>query len=220
MKILIWGTGKISARYLKYGFFSAHDIVGFIDTFKKEPVFEGYSVYLPSQIGRLSYDCLVICVLKSNEAILNSCIKEGVDLKKVIFINAEAGFGEVAREHVEKLPNDEYFKELFPVMYMNHKEHRDQQGYMQENFSRNKFTDDALIKYVGDSHVVAWIPVELLFSERAEDNVLDNYTEEWKAQNREWENHPLVCFKPYESLYRFLMRGEKFPSLYCQWWQR
>lgn len=220
MKILIWGTGKIAARYLKYGFFCAHDIIGFVDTFKKNPVFEGYNVYSPSQIGGLLFDYLVICVLNSNEAILKSCINEGVDLKKVIFINAEAGFGGSASEYIEKLPGDEHFKELFPVMYMIHKERQEKQEYVQENFSRNKFKDESIINNMGDSHVVAWIPVELLFSERAEDNVLDNYTEEWKAQNREWENHPLVCFKPYESLYRFFMRGERFPSIYCQWWQR
>ena len=220
MKILIWGTGKIAARYIQYGFFCTHEIIGFVDTFKHDTTFKGYPVYEPMKINVLSFDYLVVCVMKSNEKILETCVNENVNLEKVIFVNADAGFGMIGDKITKLLPSEEKIKELFPILFMNMKERREQQGYMQENFSRNKFEDVSLITNVGDSHVVAWIPVELLFSERAEDNVLDNYTEEWKAQNMEWENHPLVCFKPYESLYRFLMRGERFPAVYCQWWQR
>lgn len=220
MKILIWGTGKIAARYIQYGFFCGHEIVGFVDSFKSDDTFKGKPVYKPTQIEELNYNYLVICVLNSNEEILKTCINENVNLKKVIFINSDAGFGTVSDKYTKLLPSEDEINDFMPVLCMNIKERREQHGYMRENYTRNQFHDEALISCVGDTHVVAWIPVELLFSECAEDNVLDNFTEEWKVQNKEWENHPLVCFKPYESLYRFLMRGEEFPSVYCEWWQR
>ena len=220
MKILLWGTGKLAAAYMRYEYFCAHEIVGFIDTYKKQDKFMNYPIYYPKQINDLVFDSMVVCVRNSNEEILDTCIQEKVDLSKVFFVNYDRGFGGADKKYVEQLPDAAGLKEISSILYLNLEEQRVRRAYLLENSNEDKFQDTSFICNVGNDHVIAWIPVELLFSERAEDNVLDVYTEEWKEQNREWENHPIVCFGPYRNLFQFFMRGEQFPTEYCKWWQR
>lgn len=220
MKLLIWGTGKLATNYMRYEYFCAHEIIGFVDTFKKIDSFMGYPVYRPEQIGTLAVDYVVVCVRNSNEEILSSCIKERMELAKVFFINYAQGFGKIDKKYVSQLPDATKMKDISSILYFAMEEQRSRTAYMLENADESKFRDTSYICNVGNDHVIAWLPVELLFSERAEDNVLDVYTKEWKEQNREWENHPIACFVPYRNLFQFFMRGDQLPTEYCRWWQR
>lgn len=70
MEILIWGTGRLAARYMKFSYFAGYEIIGFVDSYKTDSQFMGYRVYRPEEIGVLEYDYLVICVAKENDIIL------------------------------------------------------------------------------------------------------------------------------------------------------
>lgn len=220
MKILIWGTGKLAARYMKFDYFVGHEIIGFVDSYKKDAQFMEYKIYSPQDIGALEYEYLVVCVARENDIILENCIEKGVDLKKVFFAVRRLDLKNVAQSYVEQLPDLDALADIFPVLCKVIKEYRkDSLYYKNTGVLCEEVEDSALIQNIGENHVVAWIPVELLFSERQEDNHLPVYTDEWRRQNRIWENHPIISFEPYRNLFQFFLNGASFPDKYCQWYQ-
>ena len=220
MKILVWGTGKLATRYLRINLFAGHEILGFVDSHKADSLFWGYKVYSPEEMGVLDYDYLVICVAKENDVILNKCIEEGVDLKKVFFAIGKTFFKGVDQKYVEQLQGVDDFFDIFPVLCKNIKETSEYGKYYRDvTMLGEEAEDGSLIQNLGETHVVAWIPIELLFSERQEDNFLTVYTDEWKRQNRVWENHPLIAFEPYRNLFQFFLNGADYPDKYCSWYQ-
>lgn len=220
MEILIWGTGRLAARYMKFSFFAGYEIIGFVDSYKTDSQFMGYRVYRPEDIGAMEYDYLVICVAKENDIILETCIAKGIDLKKVFFAVKELDLKNANQSYVEQLPGLDAFSDIFPALYNDIKRYRNDRLYYKNiNILCEEAQDSSLIRDVGENHVVAWIPVELLFSERQEDNHLPVYTDEWKQQNRIWENHPIISFEPYRNLFQFFLNGTSFPDKYCKWFQ-
>lgn len=218
MKILIWGTGKIATRYLKYGYFSGYQIVGFIDTNSTEGKFQGYVVNKPDKINAVKYDYIIVCVKNSNEEILKECIRLDFNISKIVFVNYYAGFGNIDDKYVKLLPIGDTIKKLFPNIYIQIEEYRAQHEYMYKNIARNSFNDVAFIKKIGVSHVVAWIPVELLFFERTADVVQDDYTESWEECHSEWQDLPVICSRPYRNLFEFFLTGKTLPYVYYKWW--
>lgn len=220
MKILIWGTGKLATRYMEFDYFGGHEIVAFVDSYKKDSQFMGYKVYSPEDIGTLVYDCLIVCVAKENDTILEKCIAERIDLKKVFFAVKNLDFKNVNKSYVGKLPSLDAFSNTFPMVCKDIKEYKnDILYYKNTDVLNGKVEDNALIRNLGENHIVAWIPVELLFSERQEDNHLSVYTDEWRRQNRVWENHPIIAFEPYRNLFQFFLSGTSYPDKYCKWFQ-
>lgn len=220
MEILIWGTGRLAARYMKFSYFAGYEIIGFVDSYKTDSQFMGYRVYRPEDIGAMEYDYLVICVAKENDIILETCIAKGIDLKKVFFAVKELDLKNANQSYVEQLPDLDAFSDIFPALYNDIKRYRNDRLYYKNiNILCEEAQDSSLIRDVGENHVVAWIPVELLFSERQEDNHLPVYTDEWKQQNRIWENHPIISFEPYRNLFQFFLNGTNFPDKYCKWFQ-
>lgn len=220
MRILIWGTGALARHYMKFELFSGYEIAGFIDTNRKEEMFMGYPVILPDQISKMEYNILVVCVKNANTDILNRCIQNGLDLARIFFVHAEQGFAKIEEEYAQKLMSDEEAQKRFPMIFQE-KNRRMMRGRYRNDVSSciQELKDDALIKKYGESHVIAWIPIELLFSEKREDNDLNDITDAWIEQNTRWENLPLIAFAPYQNLYQFCMYGREYPRLYCQWYQ-
>ncbi len=220
MKILIWGTGKLSVRYMKLDYFYGHEIIAFVDSYKKNSQFMGYKIYSPEDISALEYDYLVVCVAKENSMILEKCIGEGINLKKVFFAVRNLDLKGVNQSYVEKLPDLDALSAIFPVLCKEIREHRNDILYYKNAAALSEESENsALIQNLGENHVVAWVPVELLFSERQEDNHLSVYTDEWKQQNKIWENHPIISFEPYRNLFQFFLNGTSFPDKYCRWFQ-
>lgn len=220
MKILIWGTGRLAARYMKLDYFAGHEIIAFVDSYKKDSQFMGYRVYSPEDIGALEHDYLVVCVARENDILLEKCIAEGIDLKKVFFAVNELVLKEVNQRYLEQLPDLDNLFDIFPALLSNIKRCRNDRQYYNNTIALCEKTEDsALIRELGENHVVAWVPVELLFSERQEDNHLPVYTDEWKRQNRVWENHPVIAFEPYRNLFQFFLNGTSYPDKYCKWFQ-
>ena len=48
--IILWGTGERAKYRIKEGCFEECNIVGFIDTYKKEDSFMGYEVFTPEML--------------------------------------------------------------------------------------------------------------------------------------------------------------------------
>lgn len=220
MRILVWGTGGLATRYLKFGYFVDVEIVGFVDMYKDERSFKGYTVYKPSEISMLNYDYLFVCVLRDNSTILKTCVAEKINLSNILFVSGEEKFNDVEKKHVIKLLKKEDIYNTFPAIYRDIEDRQEKKQYYNDtSILEKEIKEQALIRNLGESHVVAWIPVELLFSEKKEDTYLHKYTEEWNRQNSKWENSPIISFKPYKSLYQFFLYGTDYPREYCNWYQ-
>lgn len=218
MQILVWGIGRIAQYYMKLEYFSGFEIIGFVDSYAEKKLFMGYPVYKPSEVAAKSYDYLVICVAKDNDAILNVCIEEKVNLSKVIFLHKRDEFSQFEDKYTEQFLDIESIKTIFPLIYKDRIEKQAQRRYY-ENILDGVLKDSAFLYNMGENHVCVWIPVELLFSERAEDNYLEVRTDEWVEQNKRLENLPIISFTPYRDLFTFFMQGQRFPKLYCAWYQ-
>lgn len=83
--ILIWGTGDRTKSYIERGYFSSCNIMGFVDSYKKNDEFMNCGVYFPEEINeKLSaVDHLVICT-EYFEDILEKCMNLKVDLRKIV----------------------------------------------------------------------------------------------------------------------------------------
>ena len=129
MKILVWGTGRLAARYMEFDYFAGHEIIAFVDSYKKDSQFMGYQVYAPEDIGALDYDYLIVCVAKENGMILETCIAMGIDLKKVFFAVKNSDFKDADQSSVGQLPGLGVFSAIFPALCKNIKEYRDSALY-------------------------------------------------------------------------------------------
>lgn len=218
MRILIWGVGKLARHYMKFECFSGHEIIGFVDSYAEEKSFKEYPIYRPNEIGTIDYDYLVISVEKDNDVILKTCISEGIALERTVFLHSREELKEDGAPGTEQILDIEDAASIFPALYKNRKESQTCREYY-NNLLPQKLKDEAFIRNLGENHVIVWIPIELLFSERTEENILDVYTEEWIRQNKRWENIPIISFAPYKSLFLFFLQGNDYPDLYCKWYQ-
>lgn len=215
MRILIWGTGKLTVRYMKFEYFTNYEIIGFIDSYKTNREFMGYRVYRPEEISLLDYDYLLICVVYKNLEILKTCIAEKIDPFKILFVHVTTEFANVDNQYTQQLLGEEDLLNMFPAIYKDKEEKSEKNNYY-SNILDLKYNDGSLIRSLDESHIVVWIPIELLFSEARENIWLDTYSEEWIAQNKKWEDIPIISFEPLRSLFMFFMQGKDYPTTYCE----
>lgn len=215
MRILIWGTGRLTVRYMKFEYFANYEIIGFIDSYKTNREFMGYRVYRPEEIKLLNYDCLLICVVHKGLEILQKCIAENIDPRKVLFVHGTSGFVNADNQYIQKLLCKEDLLRLFPIIYKDIEEKKTKSNYYSNNLDA-KYGDGSLIHSLDENHIVVWIPIELLFSEARENIHLDSYSEEWIAQNKRWEDIPIISFEPLRGLFMFFMHGKNYPTTYCE----
>ncbi len=81
-KLLIWGTGKIANKVLENGING--EIIGFIETNGTLEIYKQKKVYTVKSIPR-EYDYIIVANSFADE-IYQTCLKEKIDLKKVIFL--------------------------------------------------------------------------------------------------------------------------------------
>lgn len=80
-RVLIWGTGQLSWQPGKE--FCTEEIIGYIDTNKKNNLFAKKPVYTPEEISNLNYDAIIVSTMYAKE-IYDECTKYGIDRKKLI----------------------------------------------------------------------------------------------------------------------------------------
>lgn len=221
MRCLLWGTGKVAERYVKSGMFAGHKIVAFVDTFKRADSFFDCPVLSVDEVSQLDFDVCVVCVAKNNDEILQLCVDKNFDLSKFFFPFACDGFGNVPIQYANLLIQAGSIKTDFPVLYQNVLELQMAKKYISDN--AEIFSDTALIRKIGQEYVVAWIPVELLFSERTDDYVsrtnFKTATKEWRLFHSQYSDIPLVGFEPHRTLFSFFRNGDAYPRKYLDWYQ-
>lgn len=81
-RILIWGTGNLARKFLDNGYNG--EIIGFIETNKRQSVFDGKLVYSSNEIPK-GYDYIIIANSYVND-IYDLCRKSNIDVSKLIFL--------------------------------------------------------------------------------------------------------------------------------------
>lgn len=125
-KILVWGVGDRTDKYVKFDYFNKAEIVGFIDS-KKEGRFNGIRIYNPSQVYNLSLtvDYVVISTFYFSE-IFDFCIRQGVPREKLIITDQveEPIFGDnlIKLEDVSTKIQKELYLNRYRLIRMNEKD--------------------------------------------------------------------------------------------------
>ncbi len=81
-KVFVWGTGKDSLRLLKNGLFA--EVLGFVETYKKQEFFCGRRVYKYTEIPK-EYDAIIVANNYSNQIFLTAKNRH-LDINKMIFL--------------------------------------------------------------------------------------------------------------------------------------
>lgn len=82
LKLLIWGTGNLAKKFIDNGYNG--EILGFIETNKRQSIFEGKFVYSSNEIPK-EYDYIIVANSYVNE-IYDLCRKSDIDISKLIFL--------------------------------------------------------------------------------------------------------------------------------------
>lgn len=221
MKSLVWGTGTLVKNFIRYKYLNIQDIIGFVDSYRKVDRFLELPVFSPEDITGIEYDRLLICVLRDNRSILEKCRSLGLDEEKIFFVHNLSCYEGVNENKFNSKIS--IIKTEYPLLYEYVQEKARQFEYTDNSCCLDeKLTDTAYIKQIGEEHLVAWVPIELIFSERREDMLdIPNYTEEWSRHHYQFEDLPMISFTPNRTLYQFFSDGrETFPQCYCDWMQK
>lgn len=84
-KIILWGTGDRTERYIKFGYFDSCDIVAFIDSYKYGKTYFARKVYKPTYLKTIigDIDYLIISSQYFSE-IYRECINMGIPKEKIV----------------------------------------------------------------------------------------------------------------------------------------
>lgn len=83
--VVIWGIGDRTKRYIKYNYFENCNIVGFVDTYMNNEIFQNVRVKNIEQIisSGLEYDFLIIAT-QYFEEIFEKCVELAIPREKII----------------------------------------------------------------------------------------------------------------------------------------
>ncbi|WP_049946248.1 TylF/MycF/NovP-related O-methyltransferase [Butyrivibrio sp. WCD2001] len=82
MDVLVWGTGQLSWHIIND--YTNGEIVGFIDTYKKEETFSGKPIYSPNKLEGVEYDAIIVAISQT-QGVIESIAKYNIDASRVIF---------------------------------------------------------------------------------------------------------------------------------------
>lgn len=91
----------------------------------------------------------------------------------------------------------------------------------EENSEDIFLADKAFIREENSEMIVAYVPIELLFTETYDSAISKNAnpTNEWIKQNKKWENLNIMRLKPHKDLYNYFSGITNYPSSYIEWFQ-
>lgn len=217
-KVLIWGTGKLAYNCMKRKLFSSDDIVGFVDTFKTDETFwDVYPIYKPNEINAIEYDCLFVFIMRKNNEILKLCHDNEIPLNKVFFVdqNDKAFFS----ENEGCFYQYEQMQCNFPSVYEYMKNKADNRNFYINEIKSSLINENvSVIRKIGNTHVLVWIPIELLYMQNQKDNDV-NFTKEWIEFNNKLENLPIISNIPHYSLIDYIFKGKEIPDRYLKWYE-
>jgi hypothetical protein len=87
------------------------------------------------------------------------------------------------------------------------------------NEDSESLKDHAFINLAEDQHIVAYVPIELLFTETIESatSKIENVTEQWEYQNSIWADLNIIRLKPHRDLFYFFKGIVSSPQSYLDW---
>lgn len=146
MKVLIWGTGDMTSRYLALQEIEEDDILGFIESRRTKDTFHGKRVYEPQEIGAAgSYDYIVVCIKNAGREIRQTCLETDIDIRNVILMdNWEWLDGRVIEEDPPAccrkiIDNPFAIQEILPRFYEKYLKEKDVQAGRYMTISRNGY---------------------------------------------------------------------------------
>lgn len=109
-KIILWGVGERTERYIKFGYFDNCELIAFIDLHKHGGIYFGKKIYEPEYILDIidDIDFLIITTQYFSE-IYNKCINMGIPREKIVLTD-------IVREDIFN-QNIEIMKALSPMAY-------------------------------------------------------------------------------------------------------
>lgn len=127
MKIYIWGTGTIAINYLNRNELTKDELVGFIQTKRKEKEFYGKRVFEPQEVVDTDFDYIFVCVYYYGKEIYNKCLQVGIPEEKLVFVDNYEWIDGTARDkgvdgrhctrRIRDNWNEDMIKENYPEFY-------------------------------------------------------------------------------------------------------
>lgn len=172
----------------------------------------GLSVYYPKDIEKLCYDAVIVCVLKNNDEILATWRAAEYPEEKLFFLHTvEMLNGVNERIYEQKVRQIE---KNFPLVYKEIQSRIDQYLFINQTTKELEWgLDYSLIRLEGSHYVVAWVPIELLYTESRQSVINIDATPEWEKHHASTENIPLIGFKSQRILYDFFSHGSELPRV-------
>ncbi|WP_158589488.1 TylF/MycF/NovP-related O-methyltransferase [Butyrivibrio sp. CB08] len=111
MRVLVWGTGQLSWHIIND--FTNGEIVGFIDTYKRQETFADKPVYLPGKLEGVHYDAIIVAVAQT-EGIIRTIEECHIDISKVIFAYGNISINDYNKDYefVEKICGKDLSKRI------------------------------------------------------------------------------------------------------------
>lgn len=136
IKIIIWGIGRRTERYLKFAYFKTCDIIGFVDTYFPKTCYLSYSVYRPDELIEIidDIDYLIISTQFFSE-IYSKCLEMSIDRKKIIL--------------TDYVDESVMMQNMNVVRHISHQLYEDIRMRMLKFTSMNEKDDFDLIRLVG-----------------------------------------------------------------------
>ena len=133
MKILIWGTGENTKKYLRRKEIEIKDIIGFIESNRTKLWFDNdlfenkIRIFSPTDIHSLEYDFILICVwpIEFIDEIADICIKLDILDQRIIFMRNIQGIQIEMQDFIyyNKYQDDKEIQKYFPIFWNEFMEH-------------------------------------------------------------------------------------------------
>lgn len=127
MKVYIYGTGVIAGDYVQRHEIRDDELAGFVQTVRTSDRFCDRPVFEPCEIAGENFDYIIVCVKGHTIEIRDTCLKAGIPLEKLIFIDNFQWFDKTPMSlavpyasltrRVNEKQDNHYIKNRFPILY-------------------------------------------------------------------------------------------------------
>lgn len=125
INVYIWGTGEKAEEYLSKNEITDRQLLGFIQSRKTQEMFYGKKVFEPQEVVLGERDYILVCVMFWTRDICSLCMRFGIPIEKVIFLDNFEWLDKSAAKDIPKVccqtivpkQDNKWIEENFPVFY-------------------------------------------------------------------------------------------------------
>ena len=141
--IFLWGTGERAKQRMEEGCFEECNIIGIVDTYKKENYFMGYEVFTPEMlVEKMAQVDYLVIVTRYYAEIMELCAKLGIGWDKIVITDnvQEPIFGDkfLRLKNVSKKLYDSLIDRQIRLIKVNESDPRD----VESIFGKEKYNTD------------------------------------------------------------------------------